>query len=255
MHPPNTTVIEWSYTPPEFLEDIPSLALGEHTVTFDHGAARVTLPLDAYQDDGDLKEQLTAALQDAFEAVQAVRSTAYTLSRPSVTRTDAEGKRVVAIYLNSMIARARVFPADFIIRDAAGSVTADTKQERHDRIRRMAQLAQKHRHTDAPARAILSSYGAAMRDPANELVHLYEIREALTTRFRGEQAALTALCASKTQWKRFGALANNEPVRQGRHRGAHVGALRGATEAELEFARAFARELIYAYFEYLDAKP
>lgn len=255
MHPVNTVVIEWAYSPSDFLEDIPSLTLGDHTVAFNGGAALVTLPLTAYQDNNTVREQLTAALQDVFEAVQAVRSEPYTLKGPSVICTDSEGRRGVTIVAESAVARTTAFPPDILIHDAAGNVIMDTKQERHDRIRRMAELAQKHRQTDAPARAILSSYGAARRDPANALVHLYEIREALATHFGGEKAALTSLRVSRAKWKQFGALANDEPVMQGRHRGTHVGALRSATAEELEFAQAFARELIYAYLESLAVQP
>ena len=92
-----------------------------------------------------------------------------------------------------------------------------------------------------------------MRDPNNELVHLYEIREALSTKFAGENAARSALGISSSQWARLGQLCNNEPLWQGRHRGKTGGALRDATEGELTEARGIARAMIEAYLQHLQA--
>ena len=99
---------------------------------------------------------------------------------------------------------------------------------------------------------MLSSLGRAIDDQANELVHLYEIRDALKTRFEGEAKAYSALGVSSTDWKRLGRLANDYPLRQGRHRGEHAGELRDATPDELEQARSIAKELISAYIKYLE---
>jgi hypothetical protein len=92
-----------------------------------------------------------------------------------------------------------------------------------------------------------------LREPGNELIHLYEIRDALSTKFGGERGVRAALLGiSSSDWSMLGRLANDEPIRQGRHRGHHAGALRGATETELAQARAIARRMIDAYLRYLE---
>jgi pimeloyl-ACP methyl ester carboxylesterase len=88
------------------------------------------------------------------------------------------------------------------------------------------------------------SFNALGKDPDNELVHLYEIRDALTERLPD---ARTKLGITRSEWSRFGQLANDEPLRQGRHRGTNVGNLRDATEGELQEARRIARKMIEAY--------
>jgi len=93
-----------------------------------------------------------------------------------------------------------------------------------------------------------------VNDPNNELVHLYEIRDTLSKKFGGENAACQALNISAAQWSRLGQLANNEPLRQGRHRGKNPGALRDATEAELTEARDITRQFVEAFLEYLERK-
>jgi hypothetical protein len=47
----------------------------------------------------------------------------------------------------------------------------------------------------------------------------------------------------------FGRLANDEPIRQGRHRGRSSGPLRDATELELEKCREISRRIIDAAAE------
>lgn len=92
-----------------------------------------------------------------------------------------------------------------------------------------------------------------MRDSNNELVHLYEIRDALSVKFGGETSARAALAITSSQWSRLGQLCNIEPLRQGRHRGKTSGALRDASEAELTEARGIARAMIEAYLQHLEA--
>ena len=95
--------------------------------------------------------------------------------------------------------------------------------------------------------SLLNSYAAAVKDPDNELVHLYELREAVVAKFGGEGAARRALGVSSANWSRHGRLANDEPLKQGRHRGKKVGNLRDATEGELNEARSIARLVVKSY--------
>ena len=99
---------------------------------------------------------------------------------------------------------------------------------------------------------MLKSYGDAVNDPGNELVHLYQIRDSIAKQFGGESRARNVLGISQRQWSRLGKLANDEPLKQGRHRGKNPGALRDATEEELREARSIARELVEAYLNHLE---
>jgi len=100
--------------------------------------------------------------------------------------------------------------------------------------------------------ALLASYTAAVNDPANELVYLYEIRDALSKRFKDDTSAREAMGLSRSEWSRLGQLANNDPLIQGRHRGKSFGALREASDEELSEARNIARKLVEAYLFYLE---
>jgi hypothetical protein len=94
---------------------------------------------------------------------------------------------------------------------------------------------------------MIESFGKSIDDPANELVHLYEIRDAAADHFGGEIAARTKLGLSKASWSELGRLANDEPLNQGRHRGRQSELLRDATADELDTARRIARQVLEAF--------
>jgi hypothetical protein len=95
--------------------------------------------------------------------------------------------------------------------------------------------------------ALLASYSRSVLDPSNELVHLYEIRDALSKHFGNYQNACAALNISQAEWQRLGRLANIEPIKQGRHRGQYVAGRRDATRDELDKVRSLVRKWIFTF--------
>jgi hypothetical protein len=98
---------------------------------------------------------------------------------------------------------------------------------------------------------MLHSYDAAMRDPANELVHLYEIGEQL------EQAlgrAAAEIQSVKKLRKALEARTNDRRLAQGRHRGQlrSLEVQRAASHAELEQTRRCAIECMIFYVAWLE---
>lgn len=140
---------------------------------------------------------------------------------------------------------------DFRLTDQSGAVVRDSRQERIDRRNHFAQAAAAY-IGDPVANSILRSYSAAVNDAGNELIRLYEVRDALATHFGGEVATRASLSISSSSWSTPGRLADREPLTQGRHRGQHLGALRDATPEELETARSIARAMIDKYLAHLE---
>ena len=140
---------------------------------------------------------------------------------------------------------------DFILKDKDKNIITDTKQERIEKKRELADLAERF-GKEPTVVALLNSYNNAIKDPKNELIHLYEIYDTLKSTFKSIQNARTTLNITKREWGRLGQLANDEPLKQGRHRGQNAGSLRDATNAELEEARKIARKMIHAYLLHLD---
>jgi hypothetical protein len=118
---------------------------------------------------------------------------------------------------------------------------------------RFRELVVKHGANET-LQVMIRAYGAAVRDPADEFIHLYEIRDALKKNFGAEDVAIAKLGGKDAEphWGALGKLANSEPVLQGRHRGRKGISLRPATPEELANARDAALHLINAYLSYLD---
>jgi hypothetical protein len=130
--------------------------------------------------------------------------------------------------------------------DADGCVILDTKADRIAKERAELDLLTDKSARSAPLRAMLASYSAATSDSANELMHLYEIRDALHAEYGSDDAAKKALGISSGEWSRFGGLANG-PIEQGRHRGKFPEGLRDATPEELADSRQLAYRWILVF--------
>lgn len=141
-----------------------------------------------------------------------------------------------------------------MVSDKNGNVISDSRRDRIEKKKSLAKLASTHCAADGLLRVMLRSYDAAVCDPNNELVYLYEIRDALAAKFGDEHSARAALAVTKSEWSRLGQLCNNEPLRQGRHRGKTGEVLRDATENELVESRNIARIMIEAYMQYLEGR-
>jgi hypothetical protein len=102
---------------------------------------------------------------------------------------------------------------------------------------------------------MFTSYMNSISDPANELIHLFEIRDAIHIFFGNKSKATKALSFDEEKWVLLGNICNGLPLKQGRHRGRTKPKLRDATEQELEQARSISKEMIELMVEYLNNNP
>jgi hypothetical protein len=199
-----------------------------------------------------MRQDLHDALNGRFLGVQLLTHKAYDLSRPTMTRVHPDGRRDIYVEAEpGRIVLSGVAP-DIRVIDKDGNIALDSKRDRIEKKKSLAELVSTYLTADEVLTLLLQSQSASVRDPNNELVHLYEIREALSTKFGGESRARSALGINYSEWSRLGQLCNNEPLRQGRHRGKSGRALRDATESELTEARSIALTMIEAYLRHLD---
>jgi len=247
-------VLEWSFTPSNYFEEEVSLTCGHGTFRVASGSVELRVPLDMYPSDHSLRMELHAELDACFLAAQVLSHKPYTLSKPSVSKLHADGGRDAFVFPEPMVVRVTCGRVDIVLTDGAGNVKSDTKRERIGKRTELAQSASRQ-ISDPLANTLLRSYSSAVNDPGNELVHLYEVREALSQYFGGESAAKSAIGILSAQWSRLGQLANNEPVTQGRHRGKQLGQLRDATSEEFSEARQIARSMIEGYLAYRGQTP
>jgi len=256
MERTDIVVLEWTFSPPGYFEDEIHLKRDDYEMVIANGKVEAKIRPDAYEKNPNMREELHEALNDRFLGVQLLTHKPYELSDASMYRLHPDGRRNITLFIKSGVIRMSSGTVDLVVKDKNGNVVSDSKKDRIEKKKALADLAERHRSSDPTAKALLSSYRAAVNDPNNELVHLYEIRDTLSNKFGSKDTACKALNITNTdtRWSRLGQLANDEPLRQGRHRGKNPGTLRDAKEAELTEARNIARHFVEAYLEYLESK-
>ncbi len=240
------TVLEWTYQPTTYFEAPYSYSTSDYTIAVADGKVTVTLIAPQNPVKTDLLRVVEGQVGTIFAGRQLQTHQLYKLAGPATYQHHANGRKDVAVLLGVGKMVTAGLDCDIAITGASGEIIQDTRAERiAEDARFLDSVAQKGQ--DPLLQSLLSSHSAAVNDPANELVHLYEIRDALAKHFGSEPAARTQLKIPKLQWQRLGFLAAAAPLKQGRHRGAHLGNLRDATQQELGEARRIVRGWIEKY--------
>jgi hypothetical protein len=244
-------VFEWTFFPPDFFEEPIEIVRDDYTLTIANGKAEARMDSTTYEANPSIRQTLHEGLNDRFLGFQLVNHRAYKLSRSAMTRMHPDGRRDLCLAAEVAAVSSTGRPA-LIILGKNGSVICDPKRDRFEKAERLGDLVSTYHSCDETVASLVRSHKASVDDPNNELVHLYEIRDALVTRFRTGKSACSALGTSSNDWDRLGQLCNREPLRQGRHRGKTGSALRDATQSELVEARRIASGMIEAFLLYLD---
>lgn len=248
----NAIILDWQYTPEDFFEESFVEEWPDCTIAFSPGRVTATMSPEHYDAEHKKRDELHEFVEGYFLARQVLAHRPYTLSKAGMSRTYPDGRRDVTAFPEPIICKATVYPVDTIITDKDGHIVSDTKRERIDTSRALMARVARLLPSDPLLKKLLVSFNTGITDPADELVHLLEIREALSEYFGSEVAAQHAIDISSTTWRKLGRHTNNPELKQSRHRGKHLGILRPATDDELQEVRRIARELIEAYVRYAE---
>lgn len=240
------TELEWTYEPTDFFEVPYRCSNSEYDLLVEDGHATATLRAAQNPINKQLQHSIEIRLSTIF-AVRQLQVHRKSVLRGPRVRQHAAGRQNVIIEVGAADLVTVGTHADIILRDTLGNIVRDTRAERiAENTATLDSLAPKIEQSPTLQNCI-ASYSQSVNDPDNELVHLYEVRDALSKHYGGEERAWVALGITQPEWKRVGVLANAEPLEQGRHRGKHPTGRRAATIAELEEARGIVRRWIIAF--------
>lgn len=247
---PDRTELEWMYQPTDLFEAVYCDANTEYELVVEGGRVVATLAVPQNPVVEGLERQIEAHVTAIFLVRQLQVHRTYTLQGPRVYQHEG-GQRNVAIRVGSVLSAESVGQPDIILRDQSGSIIRDTRAERLAAHTSLLKSITPKLTRSAVLHGLFTSYSRAVSDPSNELVHLYEIRDALSQHYGGERKARATLNINHHEWQRLGVLANVEPLQQGRHRGKNIGGHRVASSEELEEARSIVRNWIMAFAQTL----
>lgn len=244
-------LLRWTFTPAGYFEQAVEVVQPDYRMTIGSGTAEATIDAATFDATPHMRKKVHEDLNARFQSVLVLTHKPYELSGALVIREAGDKEVTLDIasckhLMVAMQANLDVLAFD----DATGKVIIDTKRDRIEKNNAFGDLLA-HHIGNAIVQAMVKSYTEAVKDPADELTHLYEIREAISKQFDGYEKAQEALGISSTKWKRFGEITCALPLNHSRHRGNFVGALRDATQAELDEARGIAHEMIEAYLRFL----
>lgn len=245
-------IFEWKFTPANYLEQEIAVTVDGHSMTVVDGVARAEVDSEAYASNPDVRQRLHDALNASLLGVQLVTHQPYELSKSSRVQEREDGSRGFFIECEPGNCVATWGTADLRVTGPDGEAIVDTRRDRLDKKKKLAERIVQYRSRDATLAAMIESQSRAVRDPGNELVHLFEIAEALETKFGKRKRAHDTVGVTGGDWKRFWDICNERELRQGRHRGQSLGSLRDATDAELKEARDIGRRMIEGYITYLE---
>lgn len=255
MNMGEVVVLEWTYTPHDFFEEPISIQRHDCLVLIESGRVIATVRPSEYDEEHRKRDELHEFVKNYFRSVQLFTHRAYMLPKPGMSRVHPDGRRNTTLFVDHCILTTSCSHVDLITMDLQGKIVRDARRERIDSEKALAQSIAQLAPTDPLVAKLLRSYGAAVDDPTDEFVHLYEIRDAISAHFGNAKIARKTLGISKSEWDAIGRLACAEPIQQGRHRGEHLVALRRATDSELDEVRGLARRFIEAYLEYARKIP
>jgi len=244
--------IKWIYTPADFFEGKVTDLLPDYEHAIENGEIIVEMDPEEYKNHPEVVDKLHNQIIDIFRGAALVTQKTFKLNRAGEEIIYPSGRKDFYLHIASSIHAMAVGSVDIVATDPNGNIVVDTKKERLDKRKGLALLSEKYGRTDATSETILLSFEKSLNQPKTELVHLYEIRDALSETFNGEKNARDKVGISKAAWSRLGVLTNDLPLKQGRHSGKHIGVLREATPEELKEARDIAVEMVIAYWEYLE---
>ncbi len=251
-----TIQLEWKYSPKMYLEEpitIPCEACEGGCLEIKDGVAIAKINPEKYHSNSSIREVLTRQIENQLYAVLIANHKDFDLSKTSRADIREDEKKNYYLKVEDIVLNIEAEAVDLITIDKYGDIVFDTKKERLDEQNHLACLIGNHRQ-DGVLDGMLKSFHQSRKDPDNELVHLYEIRDALSNKFGSKQNAINKLGTIKYEWDELGKLANDPRIKQARHRGKSAGALRDASTTELDKARKSAQLLIEKYLEYLSTE-
>ena len=246
--------LEWSYSPKNYIEEPIQISCEGFELSISDGVALAKITPSFYAENPRIKETLTGLVESRLLAIQIMLHRDFTLSKPSRSDLRDDGNKNIFLEVDPIVIKTSVGPVDLVIRDKDGNIVSDSKRDRLKKQKWFAEVVDKYRDADSALDHMLKSYQNAVKDPDNELVHLYEIRDALSSRFGKKKNAIKKLRITNKEWNIIGDLSNSQPLKEGRHRGKSAGAIRPAENNELETARKAGANLVEKYLIYLETE-
>ena len=164
-----TIALGWTFTPPDYFEEPIHIVRDKYKMTIENGKAEALIDAQYYDSEPDLRMKFHESLYSRFLGAQILNKKPFELSKPSMSIIHPDGKRNHYIFPESSTLTMTVGPADLIVTDPSGKVISNSRKERIEKRKRLAELVDKYRGESPVLRSLLNSWNSSIDRPDNEL--------------------------------------------------------------------------------------
>lgn len=242
----------FSYSPPDFLGGKQEINKSNYKISLENGKASAYVDETCSDDKIILIDAMAEDIERALIIRQMTNFPKYEFNKSRIDVYNEEGGK--GVFINAKDAPIEVktgVSGCLKKRDKNGKVIYDSRLKEKQDEKYINDCLAAH-GSDNTLNSICNSFHNAMQSPENELVRLYEMRDALSTKFGGKDKSCKNLGISEKDWDELGVICNAKPIDKSRHRGKHIGNIRKASDNELNKAREIAKKLILSYCKYLN---
>lgn len=248
-------IANWTYTPKDYLEDETLVEESGYAINIKDGDVELVINEEDETNVSETHSKYSDLVESFFMNELLNKRQAYELKASTLKFVGEDGS--ISHFLKVKRANVSIeFATELSFKklDKDGKVIYDSKEEKKKRQAELLIKLQNALHSDELVKGLFESYKNAITDPDNELVHLYEIRDALLNRFGSKAEALKILSIEGNDWSDLGRICNELPLKEGRHRGQMKGKLRNASKEELKLAREISLKMIESSIDYVNKK-
>src|SRR5437016_2060775 len=180
------TELEGPYRPADFFEAPYHWQTDDYTLGANAGTVLVTLATPSDPIDAELQTQITKKVEGLFFARQLLVHRTFELESLRVCQRRSDGGKERSLSFTAKLSLTAAFDylsvseqPNAIIHNASGTVLQDSKSKRITEHTKFIDSIISKLSSSETLDALLESYNAAVSDPAKELAHLYDIRDAL----------------------------------------------------------------------------
>lgn len=242
--------LTWVCTPEDLLKQTIRITETPYVLWGKPGKFTAEIPWNVYQNDKQIFEKITNEIKTFLIVLQSVLKKKFTLNEPSVAYIKSDGHRIFCVSGVAHISTELSASLSVCLPD--GTIEGEEVFPDKECIN-LSKKLHGLRLADEDLDAMLVSYSNVHDFSENALVYLYEIRDKICNKFKGEKIAREMLGIEKNQWNQLGKMANHEPYQEGRHRGKFGAGntLIPIPRSEIDRAKKIAYGFILKYVDYL----
>jgi hypothetical protein len=249
--------LEWPLEPIDFFLEPFTFNINGRKGVIEFGKVTVELEKNDFDDNGTVYivflESLDLQVKSCINLLQFKTDIKFNLKKYSLHSILKEGNLTTTIYPEPIRLNISSGEPDLIITNNIGVEVLNSNLAKLEDLSNCMTLFNTKGITDDIMVSILNSYDRSLSNPNISLMGLYEIRDALVSKFKNETRARTELGISKKAWQRFGIIANELPLLQSRHLGKKINeSRRNITPEELTEIRAISTQMIEKYLLFLN---